>query len=521
MKNIVIVAGGLGTRFKDLSVFPKILLPTKKYNSLLEQDYDVLSNGYDVNLYLIINQKYYDMTVNYCKVNNINLNIIKSSNINGSYNTILSVYDQIPHNNVLFIWSDLELSSNDLYNIDEDTVFTYPGNYRFGIKNNKIVYCQNYDGNIPGIYYISNLDKYFTKHELNEIDNYDFVEVLQEFDYINSKDIEFHIEEYKDKQTYIDHIKSKEDNGKLAIDFKTRFFNMIELDYSDHNNTKIKKWAINKDYYHLIQKEYDWYQKLKNQNLGNNYTYDMIVPQIYDGMINDNTGFVMKFLDGYQPLHKYIKNNIQNNELIQKIYQTIYNHLNAFGNCKKEFSIDVFKEDLQKEVITKVLDRCDKIQYMLINYDKVKLGGLLIKAYNYLLTQVDNDKVEYCICHGDLNGSNILVNPDTKDVKFLDPRGYFGNTIFYGWQDYEFAKLLYCLDGYDDFNNLPQIYGIDKPIRLKYFDKINYLNKKKYKVLVGIIWIALAGYISQDIMKANIAYEYGVKILDEYLKENE
>ena len=85
----------------------------------------------------------------------------------------------------------------------------------------------------------------------------------------------------------------------------------------------------------------------------------------------------------------------------------------------------------------------------------------------------------------------------------------------------EFAKLLYCLDGYDDFNNLPQIYGIDKPIRLKYFDKINYLNKKKYKVLVGIIWIALAGYISQDIMKANIAYEYGVKILDEYLKENE
>jgi len=26
--NIVLVAGGLGTRFKELSVFPKILLPT-------------------------------------------------------------------------------------------------------------------------------------------------------------------------------------------------------------------------------------------------------------------------------------------------------------------------------------------------------------------------------------------------------------------------------------------------------------------------------------------------------------
>ena len=48
--NIVIVAGGLGTRFQDLSVFPKILLPTKKYNSLLEQNYDVFINGYDNNL---------------------------------------------------------------------------------------------------------------------------------------------------------------------------------------------------------------------------------------------------------------------------------------------------------------------------------------------------------------------------------------------------------------------------------------------------------------------------------------
>ena len=77
---------------------------------------------------------------------------------------------------------------------------------------------------------------------------------------------------------------------------------------------------------------------------------------------------------------------------------------------------------------------------MLINYDKVELSNLLVKVYNYLLTQVNNDKVEYCVCHGDLNGSNVLVNPITKDVKFLDPRGYFGNTIFYGWQDYEFAK---------------------------------------------------------------------------------
>ena len=135
--NVIIVAGGLGTRFKDLSIFPKILLPTQKYNSLLEQDYNTFTNRIDNDLYLIINEKYYDMTVNYCCVNNIQVKIIKSSNTNGSYNTILSVYDQIPHENVLFVWSDLELQM-PINAFEEDTIITYSGKYRFGIKNGKI-----------------------------------------------------------------------------------------------------------------------------------------------------------------------------------------------------------------------------------------------------------------------------------------------------------------------------------------------------------------------------------------------
>jgi len=116
-----------------------------------------------------------------------------------------------------------------------------------------------------------------------------------------------------------------------------------------------------------------------------------------------------------------------------------------------------------------------------------------------------------------LNGSNILVNPNTFEIKFIDPRGYFGNTSIFIWKDYEYAKLLYCLYGYDDFNNLPQIYGIDRPKLLRWVNNIKYLHKKKYRVLVGIIYVALAGYISQDIMKCNIAYEYGIELLEKEL----
>lgn len=511
--NVIIVAGGLGTRFKDLSIFPKILLPTQKYNSLLEQDYNTFTNRIDNDLYLIINEKYYDMTVNYCCVNNIQVKIIKSSNTNGSYNTILSVYDQIPHENVLFVWSDLELQM-PINAFEEDTIITYSGKYRFGIKNGKIQQFPNYDGNIPGLYYINNLDKYFTKYKLDEKTNYDLVEVLRDCnETINSYKYEYFIEEYRDKEVYVKYIK-KQNDGKFPIfNFKTRFFNMIQPDYSDPNNPKIKKWAINKDFYYLIQEEYDWYQKLKRQKLGN-YTYDMIVPTVYDGMINNDTGFVMKFLDGYIPLHQFIKTS--NEEDVKEVYQTIYNYLQAFKLCSVDVSEEDFLEDLQKEIVIKVIDRCKKIKHMLINYDKDELIKLLDLSYQYIVdhTEINNCKVQYCLCHGDLNGSNIMVNPKDKDVKFIDPRGYFGFTIFYGWQYYEFAKLLYCLDGYDDFNNLPQIYGMDKPIRLKYFDQIDYLNNDKIlNILLGIIWVALAGYISQDIMKANIAYEYGIDIL--------
>ena len=75
--NVVIVAGGLGTRFEELSVFPKILLPTTNYSSIIHEDIERFKNH---NLYLIINERFYDMTKNYLDINNLDVTIIKSIN---------------------------------------------------------------------------------------------------------------------------------------------------------------------------------------------------------------------------------------------------------------------------------------------------------------------------------------------------------------------------------------------------------------------------------------------------------
>ena len=54
--NVVIVAGGENTRFKEMSIFPKVLLPTLDYPSILSYDCKLFE---DHQVYLIINDRYY------------------------------------------------------------------------------------------------------------------------------------------------------------------------------------------------------------------------------------------------------------------------------------------------------------------------------------------------------------------------------------------------------------------------------------------------------------------------------
>lgn len=493
--NIVIVAGGLGTRFKDLSVFPKVLLPLVNNDSIIEKNLETLSDF----IYLIINEKFYDMTMNYLDANNLlnNVKVFKTSNSNGSYNSIkdcIDHYDAFPNQNVLFIWSDLILSSRP--NVTKNTIFTYNGDYRYTFDGSQLHYnFLNGGGNVPGVYYIEDLDKVFTT-ECDAIPNYDLVDAFVDSGVeIEKQDLSY-VFELRDKEAY-----ERYANVDMSSTLKTRFFNRLTVD-----RAILTKEAIDPKYYKIIEKEFNWYQYGYNHING----FWTIVP-IVDLKSYKDHSFKMEYLENYKPLHKVLK-QMDNEDQVQELYRNIKNALDILNTNIMAVSKSTFESDLKKEVIDKVIVRCENIRHMLIKYDRTELEKILRDAYQLLLN-LEDDTVTYCFTHGDLNGSNLLVNPKTLDVKLIDPRGYFGNTELYGWKPYEYAKLLYCLYGYDDFNNNLQIYNRDWPKKLKWADSIKFLNKKTYKVLVGIIYVALAGYISQDIMKANIAYEYGMKLL--------
>ncbi len=505
--NIVIVAGGLGTRFKSLSVIPKILLPLPSEDSILKHNLKIFE-GNDITV--IVNLKFYAMLENYVQINNLkNVHVIGTDNCNGSYNTIMSCYPSVPKKDVLFVWSDLILERRfQEVDTSKNQVFTYGGAYRYRFTNSTVQHADNYDGNVPGIYFIKDLDKTLTI-PLNTFDNFDLIDAInyktgvekfEECELLNS------LVEFRDLETYTEIM-----HASIPAVNLTRFFNEIRHDENDPS--MLVKTAIDDNYVKIIQREFNWYKTLKKLNL-----LYKVVPETSDEMVNERS-FKMKFLDGYCTLNNFRK-CASDLDSISQVYFRIFEYIEDLSSNRINVPIETFKEDLQLELVDKVIDRCNKIKYMLVNYVESDLKNTLDKAFNEIWSKYKNTNyIEYGFCHGDLNGSNIMVNPTNHDVKFIDPRGYFGNTKLYGWIPYEYAKLRYSLNGYDDFNTKPQVYTIDEP-KLDEFVLSNSfisdkLDTREMKILVGIIYVALAGYISQDICKANIAYEYGMKLLKE------
>lgn len=528
--NIVIVAGGLGTRFNELSIFPKILLPTSTHNSILNEIQDSFCD-YTGTMSLIINEKFYDMVNNYIKVNGIkNINLIKSTKINGSLNSIMDVYDELPKKNVLFIWSDLifdKETSTFILNTCERTdkdyiVFCYEnGQYRYNLADDLVFEANVKNGNIPGIYYINNFEYVYNNlNKLQKKDNLDLLDfIINDFEHTDSKlekQIIEKLTEYRDLDTYIDILK----NHKRELT-QTRFFNKLII---DKENKIVTKQAIHPDYYNIIDREVAWY-KFVEDNIYKDKSIKRFTPTIYN-IDTENHSFTMEYLEDYIPLHEYLRTN--SNSDIKDVYKNIFIALNEFGKISKSIYQTDYEEDLDKELYSKVIDRCEKIKHYLVNYNKSELEDILSKIINiFIKLEYSKNRdtaimanINYTLCHGDLNGSNIMVNPKTKEIKFIDPRGYFGFTKNYGLQSYEYAKLLYALSGYDDFNLNPKIYKHDTINKFDYFDEFfeTYLDKR-HIILLGVIWVALAGYISQDIIKANMAYEHGLKILKDFLND--
>lgn len=560
--DVLILAAGLGSRLVKYTHnrIPKYLINLDNNTGL----YYIINYWikYSNNIYLVIHSNYNLITKFY--INNIlqkysdHIHIINYDSNDGTaytLNYILNNNDLFKKNieNLLITWCDLypvdpfffkkleklqksekSEKKNNIY------VFTHGNKCRYLLNNeNKIIHVPESNGNILGIFYFQNYTPFFLENSCKDNDIVNYLEIIGNVYNYEIKNII----DYGDEDKLLNIINLKKDNV-----LNCRYFNKLTI----LENNKLLKTGITEKGKELIQIEKKWYEYLNSTikiSLINN-----IIPKIYNLYENE---FIMEYKKNYIPLYSFFKNYedsiniLNNNELqneesknekyIQKaeynitkitILKNIIHKLTIIHNIeKKNESKNSFLSNLKKEIYDKIINR-KKIIDPLLNYfgnitivnniEILSFENILEKCKN-ILTQYYTalDIFEYSIILGDCQFSNILIDPNNiSNICFIDPRGYFGDSKIFGPIDYDYAKLLYAISGYDKFNaeyfNIININNEKNSIEFKIdpivYDKIiinNYFTKI-HKAYLVLIWLSLAEYTKNNIWKCIGSYYYGL-----------
>jgi GTP:adenosylcobinamide-phosphate guanylyltransferase len=133
----------------------------------------------------------------------------------------------------------------------------------------------------------------------------------------------------------------------------------------------------------------------------------------------------------------------------------------------------------------------------------------------------------FTLIHGDPTFSNTLIDANNEPY-FIDPRGTFGRSRFIGDPLYDWAKLLYSVVGeYDGFNRRRFILECDASgavvqVRPSGWAHLRGVVREhcgdgfqQVRILHGLIWLALSGYVSDDYDSILAAFFLGLQVLED------
>ena len=546
--DVLILAAGLASRLSNYThdIIPKYLINLDDNTGL----YYIINywSKYSNNIYLVINSKFNIITKFY--INNIlkdfidKIIIINYDTNDGTAYTLNHILNNELKNknikNLLLTWCDLYPVENIDFNIlnyneniknNNIVIFTHSDKCRYLLdENNNIQKCNDCTGNIIGIYYFQNYKSFYLDDSCKNNDIVDYLEKIGEITNYKLKNIV----DYGDEEKLLKIIEINYNNLKKI---RCRYFNDIQI----IDNNKLFKRGINDKGKEIIQYEKNWYRyinNLKNDNISN------IIPKVYNIY---EYGILIEYKEKHIPIYNFFLNyennilkiNDENERLIKNaeynvikitILKNILNRINKLHNIdiKKEPKIS-FLNNLKKEIYDKLYERKkiinDFIDYFgnitTVNNIKINTFDNVVDNCKKIIIQYYEslEKYDYSIIFGDCQFSNILINQDDiSDIIFIDPRGYFGNSIIHGPIEYDYAKILYGISGYDNFNinyfNLKKIdnESIEFQINGFYYDKkiINKYFNKVHKAYLVIIWLSLAEYNKNNIWKCLTAYYYGL-----------
>lgn len=283
----------------------------------------------------------------------------------------------------------------------------------------------------------------------------------------------------------------------------------------------IIKFGINNQGKKIAENEIAWYKLVKGLNYSN-------IPEIYE-----YTPLTMKKVKGKNIYEYDCLTYSQKKEILKNIINSLENLHNLLP------SQPVNIKDVEDNYINKTFERLSKVKNLVPFADKefIKINGQYYKNVFFnkeeLITKIKSYyPKDFKLIHGDCTFSNLMF--DTFDMKtiLIDPRGYFGETKFYGDVDYDWAKLYYSLKGeYDQFNRKKFTLDIgEKGVELAikpnnwadmeefFFESIPSIKREKIKLLHAIIWLSLTTYAWEDYDSICGAFYNGIVKLGEVLQ---
>lgn len=478
IQHIIVQAGGRGSRLRHHTWNKPKCLVSVNGKPILYHLFDKYPNC----TFHIIGDYLFDQLENYLTVNTPSIKYhLYKSNVSGTTSGINLVTENI-NGSCLIVWGDLIL--NEQLSIDSDIpclITTDKFTCRYTIKNNKIVEETSNTNGVAGLYYFPNVT-YLSNIE----DGQEFAEWYAK-----------NITEFNTYQT--DQLEELGDFSKIELKNDTdgfaRFFNEVKI-----SDSTVTKRAIDKDYEHLIRKEQVWYSDVSKLGFTR-------IPNILS-----TEPYTMSRIMGK---HAYQMQDLTNREK----RSIIADYLESLTSLHKTDTRPANLDDIVDTYISKTISRVFSVSKIIPNFNKevITINGLKCKnifANGYQIHDLlDTLNVEYFYpIHGDPTFSNSLVDDNLK-VWYIDPRGYFGNSIVYGDKYYDFAKLYYSAVGnYDSFNRRKfKLYIDNDTVEIllpetnfensaeEVFN--NYLGKdlQRIKIIHGLLWLSLSGYVKDDI----------------------
>lgn len=498
MEYIIVQAGGKGSRLEYLtSNKPKALVPVHNLPMLFH-----LFHKYPDKKYVIIADYKKEVMHEYLEVfASVEYQIVDAEG-EGTCGGIQQAVEKIPENKAfMLIWSDLilpedfqipeefesEVPQNDYIGISE----TFP--CRWSYKNDLFLEERSYEDGVAGCFWFTD------KEKLKSVPfNGELVKWMKEQNLTFKRKSLAGTKEFGILKEYNELEKEK-----------CRPFNRI----TRSGNFLIKE-PLDEQGRNLAKREIDWYRFLSGYQFKN-------IPRIHQ-----YEPLKMDFIDG-RNIYELHDDKEQRREVLNKLIDGL-KEIHGY----KTVAVDSFS--MKKAYYQKTMERLSKIRDLVpfARDEFITVNGKKCRNVFFhkreLENKLENIKCEkFHVIHGDCTFSNIMIQKDKEPI-FIDPRGYFGNTKYYGDIRYDWAKLYYSIVGnYDQFNLKNFRLSIDETevhleiqsngwedLEKDFFESTG-SDEYEIKLIHAIIWLSLTTYAWQDYDSICGAFYNGLYYLEE------